>query len=70
MSTFTIEGEEIITKLVGDGGFSGRIYVPKSWMGETVKVVRLSNNGKEKEEGKEGEKGVRGEQGEGEVNIA
>lgn len=81
MATFTIEGEEIITKTVGDGGFSGRIYVPKSWQGETVKVVRLSgsNNEKEKEEKKEEEKGeerVQGKPGETEgrgergVNIA
>lgn len=42
MAVFTIEGEEVIIKTVGDGGFSGRIYVPKSWQGETVKIVRLS----------------------------
>lgn len=63
MATFTIEGEEIITKTVGDGGDSGRIYVHKSWKGELVKVVRLSRKEKEKEEGV---KGVRGEEG---VNI-
>ena len=60
MATFTIEGEEIITKTVGDGGDSGRIYVPIAWLGEDVKVVRLR---------KAGVKGIQGEKGEEGVNI-
>lgn len=67
MATFSIEGEEILQKTVGDGGDSGRIYVPKSWMGETVKIVRLSRSNNEKEEGV---KGVQGETGEQEETIA
>jgi len=70
MATFSIEGEEILQKTVGDGGDSGRIYVPKSWMGETVKIVRLSSSNNEKKEGKEGVKGVQGETGEQEETIA
>lgn len=62
MATFSIEGEEIIKKTVGDGGDSGRIYVPKSWLGETVQIVRLSRSHNEKEEGVKGVKGETGEQ--------
>jgi len=28
-----------ITRKVGDGGSSGRIYVPKSWIGGKVTVI-------------------------------
>lgn len=61
MATFTIEGEELITKTVGDGGDSGRIYVPIGWLGDYVIVVHLSK--------KKGVKGIQGEEGEPGVNI-
>lgn len=48
MTTFTIEGEELIKKNVGDGGTSGRIYVPKKWVGQEVAIVLL---GKRKDVG-------------------
>lgn len=61
MATFTIKGEEIITKTVGNGGYSGRIYVPIDWLGDNVKVVRLSR--KKGGKGDSREKGVKGIQG-------
>lgn len=69
MAIFTIEGEEIIIKTVGDGGDSGRIYVPRSWLGETVKVVRLSSS-IVKEGGDKRVQGEKGEKDETGVNSA
>lgn len=69
MAIFTIEGEEIIDKKVGNGGDSGRIYLPNEWIGETVKVVRLSRV-KEKDAGDQGVKEVQGEQGDKGVELA
>jgi len=34
-------GYEIVQKKVKPAGTSGRIYVPNSWVGKLVKVVRL-----------------------------
>jgi putative transposon-encoded protein len=31
----------IVDRTVGDGGNSGRIYVPKSWIGKKVAVLLL-----------------------------
>ena len=36
---FKAEGTEAREKIVGNGGASGRIYVPKSWIGESVIVI-------------------------------
>ena len=41
MTTFTIEGEELMKKKVADGGTSGRVYVPKKWIGQEVAIVLL-----------------------------
>jgi len=37
----TVEGYEVIEKVVKDAGNSGRIYLPKSWVNKKVKVVLL-----------------------------
>jgi putative transposon-encoded protein len=37
----TLEGYEVLEKVVKEGGNSGRIYLPKSWVGKRVKVVLL-----------------------------
>ena len=37
----TVEGYEVIEKVVKDAGNSGRIYLPRSWIGKKVKVVLL-----------------------------
>lgn len=36
---FKVEGIEAREKVVGDGGASGRIYVPKSWIGLKIIVI-------------------------------
>ena len=36
---FKVEGVEVREKEVGDGGASGRIYLPKSWIGKRVIII-------------------------------
>jgi len=39
---FEIEGFELVEKTVADDkSSSGRVYVPKSWAGKKVSIVRL-----------------------------
>jgi len=38
---FHMKGYEIVQKKVKPAGTSGRVYVPNSWVGKLVKVVRL-----------------------------
>ncbi|MBE8539420.1 DUF2080 family transposase-associated protein [Geoglobus acetivorans] len=40
----TVEGYEVIEKVVKDAGNSGRVYVPKSWVGKRVKIILLEPN--------------------------
>ena len=35
------EGFEVLEKLVQSSGNSGRVYVPKKWIGKKVRVVRI-----------------------------
>lgn len=37
----TVEGYEVVEKIVKSGGNSGRIYLPKSWIGKKVKIILL-----------------------------
>ncbi|NOZ81004.1 MAG: DUF2080 family transposase-associated protein [DPANN group archaeon] len=37
----TLKGSEVLEKIPRLGGNSGRVYVPKSWIGKKVKVVLL-----------------------------
>jgi len=37
----TVEGYEVIEKVVKSAGNSGRIYLPKSWVNKKVKVILL-----------------------------
>ena len=37
-----MEGYEAIEKVVKQSGNSGRVYLPSSWVGCVVKVVRLT----------------------------
>ncbi len=39
--TITVEGYQVIEKEVKDARNSGRVYLPKSWIGKKVKVVLL-----------------------------
>ena len=38
-----IQGYQIIEKTVKSSGNSGRVYVPKGWIGRKVKVVLLES---------------------------
>ena len=38
---FKIFGEEMITKQVKQSGSSGRVYLPRHWVGKQVKIVRI-----------------------------
>ena len=37
-----MEGHEVVEKVADKGGNSGRIYVPKHWIGKRVRAVLLS----------------------------
>jgi hypothetical protein len=37
---FRVYGVELIEKVVKSSGNSGRIYVPPSWVGKHVKIIR------------------------------
>lgn len=37
----TLEGYEVVEKKVDKGGNSGRIYVPKHWVGKKVRAVLI-----------------------------
>jgi putative transposon-encoded protein len=39
MTTFTLEGKELIRKTVAPHGGGAMVYVPKKWIGKTVSVV-------------------------------
>jgi len=36
-----MHGYEVIEKKADKGGNSGRIYVPKSWIGKLVRAIRI-----------------------------
>lgn len=36
-----IQGYQVLEKKVKNGGTSGRIYLPKEWVGKNVKIVLL-----------------------------
>jgi putative transposon-encoded protein len=36
-----ISGYEVVEKRADLGGTSGRIYVPKSWVGKLVRAIRI-----------------------------
>ena len=37
----TITAYEVIEKIVKESGNSGRVYVPKDWVGKKVKIMLL-----------------------------
>lgn len=39
---FQVEGEEMLQKEVKQSGNSGRIYLPPTWVGKRVKIIRLA----------------------------
>jgi putative transposon-encoded protein len=38
---FEVNGVEVVEKTVASNGNCGRIYLPLSWLGKRVKIVRL-----------------------------
>jgi putative transposon-encoded protein len=39
--SYNIRGYEVIEKTVTSAGTSGKIYLPVTWIGKRVKVVRI-----------------------------
>jgi putative transposon-encoded protein len=37
---FRVFGEELIEKVVKSSGNTGRVYLPPSWVGKHVKIIR------------------------------
>jgi putative transposon-encoded protein len=37
---FVVYGKELVEKEVKDSNGCGRIYLPKDWIGEKVKIIR------------------------------
>jgi len=40
--SYTIDGFEVLEKKVSKHGSSGHLYVPASWIGAIVKVIRTT----------------------------
>lgn len=38
---FEVHGTEVLEKQVKQSGNSGRIYLPPTWVGKKVKIIRL-----------------------------
>jgi putative transposon-encoded protein len=45
----TLKAFEVIEKTVASSGTSGRVYVPREWVGKRVKVLLLEPLGKQNE---------------------
>ena len=45
MGQFTVNGYEVVDGDVKATGNGAHVYVPKRWLGEDVKVVRVSDRG-------------------------
>ena len=43
MGQFEIDGHEVMDRDVKPTGNGAHVYVPKRWLGEDVKVVRVSD---------------------------
>lgn len=41
VDVYQIKGYEVIIKSVSRAGTSGKVYLPISWVGKKVKVVRI-----------------------------
>ena len=44
MDEFSIGGHEVVEKKVSGHGNGAHVYVPKNWLGETVKIVRTTDS--------------------------
>ena len=41
MDIFHVRGYELIIKRVTDATTTGKVYLPKDWIGKRVKIVRM-----------------------------
>lgn len=41
-SEFKVKGFEMIDREVKQSGNTGRVYLPKNWIGSKVKIIRVS----------------------------
>ena len=41
LASFHFEGYELLEKIVKKSGTSGRVYLPSSWVGKKIKIVRM-----------------------------
>jgi len=41
MDIFYVKGYELIIKQVTDAKTTGKIYLPKDWIGKRVKIIRM-----------------------------
>ncbi len=41
-SEFIVKGYEMIDREVKQSGNTGRVYLPKNWIGSKVKIIRVS----------------------------
>jgi putative transposon-encoded protein len=39
---FEVHGREVLSKTVKQSGNSGRIYLPPTWVGKRVKIIRVN----------------------------
>jgi putative transposon-encoded protein len=42
LASVQFEGYEVLEKIVKSSGNSGRVYLPTSWIGTKVKIVRVT----------------------------
>jgi len=40
MTKFEVEGKELIIKIIKKHGNGAMVYIPKSWIGEKVAIIR------------------------------
>ncbi len=41
-SEFKVIGYEMLEREVKQSGNTGRVYLPKSWIGKKIKIIRIS----------------------------
>ncbi len=52
-SEFIVKGYEMIDREVKQSGNTGRVYLPKNWIGSKVKIIRVSKIKENSGQGKE-----------------
>jgi len=50
----TLDAYQVIEKVVSAGGNSGRVYVPREWIGKRVKIVLIDSLDDSKEDERRG----------------